>query len=148
MSLIELKPGSEFPGSSKRRNDRLEEGRLNPDENNLASLASIHESVSSLTQTVNTALAALSLLIDNGDGFAQRLSGPDKKEQFREYFLKMRREYQAVSVITESLGVLSRIVANQTSGFNDTEQIQKNKLTQSSTFPPTKTSRAQNSVES
>jgi hypothetical protein len=146
MSLIELKPGSEFPENFQRRDNRLEAGLLNPGEKVLPSLASIHESVSSLTLTVNSAMAALSLLIESGDGFAQRVSGPDKKEQFREYFLKMRHEYQAVSVITESLGALSRIVANQSAIVN-VDRIDKTDSTQNSNFPSTKIVPAKNSVE-
>jgi hypothetical protein len=124
MSLLDLEPER-----SEQKNKQDEERRMNLDEKNLSSLESLHESISSSTQTVNSALAAFSLLIDNGEGFAQRMSGSDKKKQFREYFLKMRQEYEKVAIITESIGEFSRLIADQSGRIVVAKQIEKNAIT-------------------
>ncbi len=120
-ALLDLKPAS-----CEQKNQ--------PVEKNLSSLESLIQLVAPVTLTVNSALATFSMLIENGDEFAQRLLGTDKKEQFREYFLKMRQEYEKVAIIAESMAEFTRLVANQSGRIVVTEQIEMNTIT--SIAPP------------
>jgi hypothetical protein len=124
MSLLDLKPDR-----YEQKNKQAEEWRMNLGEKNLSSLESLNQLVAPLTLTVNSALATFSVLIENGEGFAQRLSGSDKKEQFREYFLKMRKDYDEVAVISKSMAEFTRLVADRSSGFVDATQQKKKELT-------------------
>ncbi len=107
-ALLDLKPDN-----CDQKNKQAEEWRMSLGEKNLSSLESLNQLVAPLTLTVNSALATISVLIENGDGFAQRLSGSDKKEQFREYFLKMRKDYDEVAVISQSIAEITGLVAKR-----------------------------------
>ena len=101
------------PDSNAQENKQDEVSRMNLAQKNLSSIESIHAPIASLTHTVNSAVAAFSLLLDNGEGFAQRLSGSDKKEQFREYFLKMRKDYDEVAIISQSIAEITVLGAKR-----------------------------------
>jgi hypothetical protein len=121
MPLLDLTPVNGFATSRDKKNEQAVDGRLNLDERNLSSIESVHESISSLTHTVNSALAAFSLLMDDGEGFAQRLSRSDRKEQFQEYFLKMRKDYEEVAIISKSTAEFARLVVIRLDGNALTE---------------------------
>jgi hypothetical protein len=108
MPLLDLRPDR-----CDQKNKQAEEWHMNPGKKNLSSLESLNQLVAPLTLTVNSALATFSVLIENGDGFVQRLSGSDKKEQFREYFLKMRKDYNEVAVISQSIAEITGLVAKR-----------------------------------
>ncbi len=121
MPLLDLTPENAFAASRDEKNEQAVEGRVNLGEKDLASFESVHESISSLTHTVNSALAAFSLLMDDGEGFAQRLSGSDRKEQFQEYFLKMRKDYAEVAIISKSVAEFTRLVSIRVNGNEPTK---------------------------
>lgn len=121
MPLLDLTPVNGFAASRDEKNEQALDGRVNLGARNLSSIESVHESISSLTHTVNSALAAFSLLMDDGEGFAQRLSGSERKEQFQEYFLKMRKDYEEVAIISRSTAEFTRLVAIRLNGNELTE---------------------------
>lgn len=106
---------------------------------------SIHDSITSLTLTMNSALATWSLLIDKGEGFAQRLSASDNKERFREYFLKMRQDYEAVVVMSKSIGELSRCVDTGSKRTADSGQMENHQRANINPPGTTRVSHAWNS---
>ena len=140
MSLLDLTPENGFAASRDEKNEHAVQGRVNLGEKDLSSIESVHVSISSLTHTVNSAVAAFSLLMDDGEGFAQRLSGSDRKEQFQEYFLKMRKDYEEVAIISKSMAEFTRLVAIRSSETVDAKQLKRNALTEIDILQSTKDS--------
>ena len=101
--------------SFRQKNQHIEIG-LNADKENFSPLFSVQASISPLTHDMNSSMEALSRLFDEGEELAQRLSGSDNKEEFRQYFLRMKKEYQVVADIARPIAALPTLVTNGTNG--------------------------------
>lgn len=104
-----------------RKQRDTERGRINLQEKNLAPLKSLHQSVASLTLTINSALAAISLMTEDCEGLVSRLAESDEKEELQNYFLEMRQEYGTVATITKSIVEFTRLMFDRLAGIVDVE---------------------------
>ena len=80
------------------------------EEKNIASIGSIHQSVSALTHTMNSALASVSLIADDCEMLSERLPNSDEKTKLRENLGEMRQEYTSVATVVKSIVELSRLM--------------------------------------
>jgi len=83
----------------------------------------LHQSIYSLTQTVNTALATVRLMLDESETSIDEMSSSGKKDQLRKNCEEMKQEYETISMVTKSFVELTRLMFNRFSAGRITPQV-------------------------
>ena len=70
----------------------------------------LHQSIYSLTQTANTALATARLVLDESESSIEGMSPSVTRDQLRRNCEEMKQEYETIAMVTKSLIELTRLM--------------------------------------